>query len=60
MQWIEISRLNLSKRLLADFNLPVSAVAERSGIEDASYFTRFFRKWTGMTPTGYRNSIEKS
>lgn len=39
--------------LLAD-TLPIATVAERSGFLDPNYFTRWFRKQTGVTPTRWR------
>ena len=57
IDWIEIARLNLAKQLLKDRSIPVSDVAGRTGIPDQSYFSRFFKKKTGMTPSQYRNGI---
>ena len=54
IDWIEIARVNLSKKLLKDPEVPVSEVAARVGIDDQSYFARFFKKQTGMTPSEFR------
>ena len=54
IDWIEIARVNLSKILLKDPQVPVSEVAARVGIDDQSYFARFFKKQTGMTPSEFR------
>ena len=32
----------------------VQTIAEESGFEDASYFSRIFAKHVGLTPTEYR------
>lgn len=56
MDWVEIARLNLAKQLLKDRSIPVVEVAERCGIDDQSYFARFFKKKTGLTPSRYRDS----
>jgi len=56
MDWVEIARLNLAKQLLKDRNIPVVEVAERCGIDDQSYFARFFKKKTGLTPSRFRDS----
>ena len=59
--WIEISRLNKAKRLLETTNQPIIDVAASIGIDDQSYFARFFRKKTGLTPSAYRKAMhEKS
>ena len=45
-----------SKRyLLATSNL-VNQIAYRLGFEDVSYFIRFFKKHTGLTPDSFRNN----
>jgi len=32
----------------------VAEIAYESGVDDPSYFSRLFRKVTGVTPGGYR------
>jgi len=59
MDWVEIARVNWAKCLLKDRNVPVSEVSFAVGIDDPSYFTRFFRKATGMTPSEFRHQIAK-
>jgi AraC-like DNA-binding protein len=34
----------------------MSAVAERIGIPDNNYFSRWFRRQTGMTPSQFRDN----
>lgn len=46
-------RMDKAKELLGS-GLKVSAVARQVGYEDGSYFSRVFRKYTGLTPAGYR------
>lgn len=55
IDWIEISRLNMAKQLLKDPAVPIVEVASRVGLDDQSYFSRFFKKRTGITPSQYRN-----
>ena len=45
-----------AKLLLRDTDLSVSAVAELCGFSDPLYFSRRFRKYTGMSPTEFRRS----
>ncbi len=47
-------RINAAKDLLADPFLAASEVANMVGYESPNYFTRVFKKTTGMTPTEYR------
>lgn len=55
IDWIEIARLNMAKQLLKDPAVPIVEVASRVGLEDQSYFSRFFKKKTGLTPSQYRS-----
>ncbi|MBR2949609.1 MAG: helix-turn-helix transcriptional regulator [Lachnospiraceae bacterium] len=50
------SRMNHARALLAATSLPISEVASRCGYESNIYFSRHFKKKTGMTPSEYRNS----
>lgn len=56
IDWIEIARLNQAKLLLKDKTVPISDVARLAGLEDQSYFSRFFKKKTGMSPSQFRNN----
>ncbi|WP_394247797.1 helix-turn-helix transcriptional regulator [Vibrio profundi] len=48
-------RINLAKKiLLRDRNTKVSVVAYQCGYQDVSYFSRIFKKKTGMTPGMFR------
>ena len=54
MDWVEIARVNWAKNLLRESTLSITEVSKAVGIDDASYFTRFFRKITGYTPSDFR------
>ena len=54
MDWVEIARVNWAKNLLRESKLSITEVSKAVGIDDASYFTRFFRKVTGYTPSEFR------
>jgi AraC family transcriptional activator of pobA len=43
------------KRMLIDKQLAVNEIAFAVGYEDYSYFSRFFKKQTGFSPTEFRN-----
>ena len=55
IDWIELARLNIAKQLLRDQSVPVMEVALHVGMEDQSYFARFFKKKTGLTPSQFRS-----
>ncbi len=48
-----------ARRLLFHTNNSLKEIAFDLGFADASYFNRFFKRETGMTPAGYRASIRK-
>ena len=59
MDWVEISRVNWAKCLLKDSDMSVGDISIAIGVDDPSYFTRFFRKSTGMTPSEFRHQMAK-
>jgi AraC-like DNA-binding protein len=48
--------VNLSKELLTTTSLPVAEIA-RQMTYDPSNFTKFFKRFVGMTPKKYRDSL---
>ena len=60
MDWVEISRVNWAKSLLKDSDLSIGEVSVAIGVDDPSYFTRFFRKSTGMTPSEFRHRTSRN
>ena len=57
--YITETRMEKARALLADLNLKLFDVSSAVGYPNPSYFTRLFRKHTGMTPTEYRNRCIK-
>lgn len=55
--WIDIARLGAAKRLLRDTSLPVAEVGAAVGLTDPSYFSRFFKRLSGMTPLAFRRKM---
>ena len=49
-----------AKRLLANSDLMIGQIAEALHFEDNAYFTRFFKKYLGTTPEGFRASYAQS
>lgn len=46
-------RISHAKELISSSNLNFNEIAYLTGIEDAFYFTKIFKKYCGMTPTQY-------
>lgn len=58
-QWIDAVRIVRAKRLLASTTTPIIDVASAVGLDDQSYFARFFKNETGMTPTEFRKAMQE-
>ena len=53
IDYINSLKLSRAKELLISGMYTVSEVAEQSGFHDESYFSRFFKKQTGVSPSDY-------
>lgn len=47
-----------AKRLLTNVNLTAAEIAYELDFQDNSYFSRFFRKYTGLTPEAFRKQFD--
>jgi len=56
MNFLARLRIKRSKEFLRK-NLPVSTIAMKVGFNDLSSFNRHFRKFVGVTPTEFRDSL---
>lgn len=54
LDYVHAHRLEEAKQMLERSDLPVEAIAEEVGYEDASFFGRLFRRRVGLTPSQYR------
>lgn len=52
--YVNQHRIGYAKRLLKSTTLSIQAVATAVGISDIHYFTRLFRRETGLSPREYR------
>ena len=50
-------RLEEARRLLADPDASIAYVAAAVGVQSPTYFARWFRKRTGMSPSEYRRAM---
>lgn len=60
VKWIADALVLEAKVLLGQTTMPVSEIASALGLFDTSYFSRMFKKQTGMTPMAFRKMIEMS
>lgn len=54
LQYINHQKANLAKKMLNDERFGISEIAKSLGFSSGSYFARFFREHTGLSPTQYR------
>lgn len=54
-KYIYSVRINNAKNLFSSGAYSVEEVAKLCGFNDANYFSRFFKKHTGLTPMEYKN-----
>lgn len=53
-EYLNMVRIEESKRLLANTNYSIIEIALAVGFDDQSYFSKIFKKHTGLTPKQYR------
>ncbi len=56
--WIDIVRIQRAKRLLSETRQSIIDIAAAIGIDDQSYFSRLFKKETGLTPSAFRKKMQ--
>ncbi|KSV94479.1 GlxA family transcriptional regulator [Sinorhizobium sp. GL28] len=54
LDYVHALRIEEAKQMLETTDLPIEAVANEVGYEDASFFGRLFRRETSLTPGHYR------
>ncbi|SEL86800.1 Signal transduction histidine kinase [Aquimarina amphilecti] len=54
--YLNYVRIEKAKQLLKDNTLQIGEIAFELGFESANYFTRIFKKETGITPVEYRET----
>lgn len=55
--YVNSTRVRHSLLLLNTTSLSIQDIAEKCGFSDANYYTRSFKKYQGITPLKYRQSI---
>lgn len=59
-QYLTDRRIEKAKFLLYSEPWKVAEVAQMVGYKDSNYFSKVFRKCTGVNPNGYRNALTNS
>jgi AraC-like DNA-binding protein len=55
-QMLEEKRYETAREMLRDATVPIRSIAWSLGYTDASAFSRAFRRWSGLTPTEWRQA----
>jgi len=58
MAYIQQERIKEAQKLLTFTDTTISDIGTLLQFHDQSYFTKVFKKWTGMTPKQYRNTAD--
>ena len=53
MQFVNNQRLEIARRMLTTTDMSVSEIAEATGFRTLHYFSRAFKRNTGISPTEY-------
>ena len=59
-QMLEDKRYETAREMLRDAAVPIRPIAWSLGYADASAFSRAFRRWSGMTPTEWRQAAARN
>jgi transcriptional regulator GlxA family with amidase domain len=54
LEYVHALRIEEAKQMLESGDLPIEAIANEVGYEDAGYFSRLFRRKVNLTPAQYR------
>ena len=57
ISYVNKLRIESSKSLLLSSDLNISEIASTTGFFDINYFSRIFKKYTGISPTDYRKNF---
>ncbi|TNF63523.1 MAG: helix-turn-helix domain-containing protein [Burkholderiales bacterium] len=57
LAYVQHIRIEEAKQLLESTAMPVDAIAETLGYEDASFFSRLFKREVRLTPAAYRRKF---
>lgn len=52
--YVSLQRIDMAKLLLKSTDMSIGEVAQRCGITDSNYFSKLFKKHTGLTPKSFR------
>ncbi len=60
LEYLTSLRLDKAKQLLGEKDAKAFEVGEKVGYDNPQYFSKIFKKYTGMTPSEYREYLQKN
>lgn len=57
-EYVSICKIEESKKLIKQGNLKIYEIADMLGFESSFYFSKVFKKYEGISPTDYLNSVD--
>jgi AraC-like DNA-binding protein len=54
--WISL-KMTEAKRLIRNGELNITQIAEHLGYNSIHHFSRMFKRFTGVSPSAYKNSV---
>ena len=57
-EYVQKLRIAHASKLLLNRELPLAEIAYSAGFSDQSHFTRVFKRFVGITPGAFRNSLD--
>ena len=57
LTYLNAVRINHAAKLMKDTSMNIAEVSRSSGFQTPSYFARMFRRFTGKTPTDFRDNL---
>jgi transcriptional regulator GlxA family with amidase domain len=58
LEYVHTLRLEEAKQMLESGDAPIEAIAVEVGYQDASFFSRLFRRKVALTPAQYRRRFK--
>ncbi|MFH5835487.1 response regulator [Proteiniclasticum sp. C24MP] len=59
IDYVTAKKVERAKELIMDTDLPLNVLAFELGFNEANYFSKVFKKKTGVTPSQYRKEVEE-
>lgn len=60
MQYVQKARINHAKNLfMKSPNVSIIEIAPQVGFDDSLYFSKVFKRWTGLSPKKYKEQLKK-